>query len=99
MHLQWTTNAQSKHSDVSPPWPCGHSIHVCSEGADISEPLQEVVLVEHQTRNPDSDFTAADQHWTDEVCCVQHSDRNLCRSYFSVFLIHCPFASNSKVKK
>ena len=52
-------------------WPCGRSIHLCSEGADISGPLQDVVLVEHQTRNPDAGFIAADQHWTDKVCCVQ----------------------------
>ena len=42
---------------------------MCSEGAAISGPLQEVVeLIEHQTRDPGSGFKAAEQHWTDKVC-------------------------------
>ena len=42
---------------------------VCSEGADFCGPLQkEVELVEHQTREPDTEFKAAGKHWTDKVC-------------------------------
>lgn len=80
--VQCTANAQSKTSHVAP----RHvdTIHVCSEGTDISGTLQEVVLVEHQTRNPDAGFIAADQHWTDKVCCAQHYEQELTlyRGYF-----------------